>query len=84
MPRPWALLERRRYGFTRLAEGSPYVGRQCLNEKDGTTAFKAGDRVVFCPECQQPHHADCWVWNGGHCYGGDTPCSGHRPVPRTA
>ena len=83
MPRPWALSERRRYGFTRLGEDSPYLGRQCLNEKDGITAFKAGDRVVFCPECHQPHHADCWVWNGGHCYGGDTPCSGHRPVPRT-
>jgi hypothetical protein len=82
MPRPWALLDRRRYGFFQIKEGSPYIGHQCLNEKDDSTVFKIGDKVVVCPVCGQAHHADCWIWNGGHCYVGDTPCPGERPVPR--
>jgi hypothetical protein len=84
LPRPWELLLRRRFGFTTLKADSLYIGRQCLNEKNDETVFKAGDRVVFCPVCGQPHHVDCWIWNGGHCYGGDTPCPGNRPVPRRA
>jgi hypothetical protein len=82
VPRPWALLDRRRYGFFVIKEGSPYMGHQCLNEKDEWTVFTIGDKVVVCPVCGQAHHADCWIWNGGHCYGGDTPCPGERPVPR--
>ena len=75
---------RRPLPFTKLKKGSPFIGRQCLNEKDDQTVFKIGDTVVVCPVRGQAHHADCWVWNGGRCYGGDTPCPGGRPVPRGA
>ena len=79
---PWVWIFRRRYGFITLKDGSPFVGRYCLNEKNEETRFRVGDTVVLCPVCQQPHHVDCWLWSDGHCYGGDTPCRGSRRVPR--
>ena len=78
---PWYLWKRRRYAFFNVQAGSPLIGQVCLNEKDHTTAFTLGDRVVLCPVCGNAHHVDCWIWNDGHCYGGDTPCPGERPVP---
>jgi hypothetical protein len=78
---PWVWIIRRRYGFTTLKDGSPLVGKYCLNEKNEETKFRVGDAVVLCPVCQQPHHVDCWLWSDGHCYGGDTPCRGSRRVP---
>jgi Mg-chelatase subunit ChlD len=78
---PWYLWKRRRYAFFRVQAGSPLIGQVCLNEKDHATAFTLGDQLVLCPVCGNAHHVDCWIWNDGHCYGGDTPCPGERPVP---
>ena len=79
-PALWLL--NRRSGVMRLRASSPYISQVCPNEKSQDTRFRVGDLVVVCPQCSRPHHADCWSWNGGHCFGGDTPCPGSRPVQR--
>lgn len=71
-----------RRGIMRLGHDSPHVGELCPNEKSEDTRLREGDLVVVCPHCARPHHADCWIWNGGQCFGGDTPCPGRRAVGR--
>jgi len=62
----------------KITIGSQYIGSVCLNERDEATSINAGDTIVICPECNGIQHKDCWVWNGGKCFGGDTPCPGRQ------
>ena len=39
-----------------------YTGKICPFCK---TAFKTGDEIVVCSECDMPHHKDCWIENQG-------------------
>lgn len=39
-----------------------YVGKVCPYCK---SAFKEGDDIVVCSECEMPHHKDCWIDNKG-------------------
>lgn len=39
-----------------------YTGKICPFCK---TAFKPGDEIVVCSECDMPHHKDCWIENQG-------------------
>lgn len=39
-----------------------YTGKVCPYCK---TAFKPGDEIVVCSECDMPHHKDCWIENRG-------------------
>lgn len=59
--------------------GAELVGKMCPFDR---YALAEGDRVVVCPYCQVPHHADCWRENGGcttrGCQG--APVGGGRPV----
>lgn len=59
--------------------GQDLVGKMCPFDR---YAIAEGDRVVVCPYCKVPHHADCWRENGGcttrGCEG--APVGGGRPV----
>ena len=46
----------------RLAEDDSNVGKTCPFCR---SPIKAGTEVVICPECQMPHHSECWQTNGG-------------------
>lgn len=37
-----------------------YTGKICPYCK---TAFKEGDDIVVCSECEMPHHKECWIEN---------------------
>ena len=39
-----------------------YLGKICPYCK---TKFIQGDRVIFCPSCEIPHHEECWKENEG-------------------
>jgi len=74
----WKTWSFERSWVKKVTIGSPHLGSVCLNERDEATSINAGDTIVICPECGGIQHKDCWAWNGGKCFGGDTPCSGRQ------
>lgn len=50
--------------------------------------FQPGDRIVLCPECHTPHHAECWQAQDGctqfGCKARGVPAIDPAPVPVTA
>ncbi|MBI4861525.1 MAG: hypothetical protein HY815_14880 [Candidatus Riflebacteria bacterium] len=40
----------------------PYEGMRCPFD---AVEFARGDTIVLCPECETPHHEECWRTQGG-------------------
>lgn len=50
--------------FEQLPETSPIVRekRFCLaNQRRDIASFRPGDQVAYCPGCETPFHAECWL-----------------------
>lgn len=67
-----------------IEAGEEHVGKTCPYCR---FPIKPGEEIVVCPECEVPHHADCWDENDGcttyGCTGG-AQVAQSRYTPRTS
>lgn len=57
------------------------VGKTCPYDQ---YPIASGDQVIVCPECGVPHHADCWLENGGCTTYGCIRAPSAQPVAQPA
>lgn len=59
-----------------VVEGSSLLEVECPYDSVG---FQIGDQVIYCPDCETPHHLDCWEASSKGC-ANDLRCSYHKPL----
>jgi len=64
-----------------LKKGSNLIGLDCPNHRMFPKPFVEGDVIVVCPNpnCNLPHHLDCWKYNKCKCM--KFLCPGELPIP---